>query len=189
MTRGRGRTERDRSPARRLPRLPVIAGVAGLAALAAYLAGEGAPAGPPAEPEPAVWSEGRVRVEVLNLGGVSGMAREATVLLRRSGFDVVSFGNAPAFDPDRASAVVDRVGRRHVAEAVAAALGIDDVVSEPDPNLYVEVTVLLGQEWRGLRTGPLREGGDRPEWWDPWRWIEPSPAPDETNTAPRGAHR
>ena len=37
---------------------------------------------------------GRVRVEVLNAGGVPGMASRATDHLRESGFDVVYYGNA-----------------------------------------------------------------------------------------------
>ena len=50
--------------------------------------------------------DGRVTVEVLNAGGVSGMARAATVALRSAGFDVVSFGNASSFDQVE-SVVVD----------------------------------------------------------------------------------
>ncbi len=117
-----------------------------------------------------VWSEGRVRVEVLNAGGVTGMAKRATDRLRPSGFDVVQFGNAASFDPERPSAVIDRVGRTDVAQAVATRLGIDNVLSEPDPNLYVDVTVVLGREWSGPEGAELPEAArDRP-WWDPRGW-------------------
>lgn len=119
----------------------------------------------------AVWSGERVRVEVYNAGGVSGMAREATGVLREAGFDVVTFGNARTFDPERRSEVVDRVGRADMAQAVAATLGIDNVQSEPDPNLYVDVTVVLGQEW----SAPTHETLAVPEaeqgWWDPRTWF------------------
>jgi LytR cell envelope-related transcriptional attenuator len=119
---------------------------------------EGLNPSPPAE---------RVRVEVLNAGGVSGKARAATEALRDIGFDVVSFGNAGTFD--RAStSVVDRVGRPELARAVADVLGVSDVVSDPDPNLFVDVTVLLGRDWN-------ERGGDTPpperEPWDPRGWI------------------
>ncbi|GIS80058.1 MAG: hypothetical protein CM1200mP14_16240 [Gammaproteobacteria bacterium] len=53
--------------------------------------------------------DGRVTVEVLNAGGVSGVARAATAALRSAGFDVVSFGNASSFDQVE-SVVVDRIG-------------------------------------------------------------------------------
>lgn len=90
--------------------------------------------------------ETRVRVEVLNGGGVGGAARRATEFARAIGFDVVYFGNAASFDRVE-SEVVDRVGRPELAEAVAEALGIGNVRSEPDPDLYVDVSVVLGSRW------------------------------------------
>jgi len=91
--------------------------------------------------------QGRVRVEVLNAGGRRGAAHEATELLRKRGFDVVYFGNADSFGQD-SSVVLDRVGRPDDARGVADALGIDDVRSDPDPNLYLDVSVMLGREWQ-----------------------------------------
>ena len=88
----------------------------------------------------------RITVEVRNAGGVDGMARTATDHLRRAGFDVVGVGNAARFDQE-ASVVIDRVGKPETAADVARALGIDSVRSEPDPNLYVDVTVRLGSDW------------------------------------------
>lgn len=106
------------------------------------------------------WQDGRVRVEVLNGGGVSGMAVRATDGLRDFGFDVVDVGNALPFDAERPSVVIDRVGRTDMARAVAEALGIDNVQSEPDPNLYVDVTVVLGAEW--THPVPMRDSSDTP---------------------------
>jgi len=121
-----------------------------------------------------VWSGERVRVEVFNAGGVSGMARAATEQLREAGFDVVAFGNADAFDPDRPSAVIDRVGRSDIAQAVAGALGIDNVQSDPDPNLFVDVTVVLGREWTVPATQWSGASGvDARDWWDPRGWFAP----------------
>lgn len=116
------------------------------------------------------WAGPRVRVEVLNGGGVSGMARAATEHLRETGFDVVEFGNAASWDIERSS-VVDRVGRPDAARAVAEALGIDSVLSEPDPNLYVDVTVVLGVGWSPeSATAAGDEARSRPAW-DPRRWL------------------
>ena len=118
------------------------------------------------------WAGERVRIEVLNAGGVSGMAREATEVLREAGFDVVTFGNAAAFDSLRASEVVDRVGRSDIARAVATAIGIDNVQSDPDPNLFVEVTVLVGRDWvgpDGIGVAEPLVGDDA--WWDPRTWF------------------
>ncbi|MFC1660597.1 LytR C-terminal domain-containing protein [Gemmatimonadota bacterium] len=90
--------------------------------------------------------EGRVRVEVLNGGGIQGIARSATRALRDSGFDVVYYGNAENFSLD-SSVVLDRVGRLDFAEGVAEVLGIRDVRTQLDSSLYLEVTVHLGGEW------------------------------------------
>jgi hypothetical protein len=101
----------------------------------------------------------RVTIEVRNAGGVSGAARGATERLRSIGYDVVRFGNDDAFDLDR-SVVVDRVGDRAMAEAVAQALGIETVESWPDSTLFVDVTVRLGASWTPQGYGEATD--DRP---------------------------
>ncbi len=123
----------------------------------------------------------RVRVEVLNAGGVQGMAARARDLLREGGFDVVYYGNAPSFGRD-SSVVLDRVGERDAAAAVARSLGVAGISSEPDTALLVDVTVLLGTDWdpeSGLDTDSLQEGSDGEEvrgtdvlWWDPRRLLD-----------------
>ncbi len=100
----------------------------------------------------------RIRVEVLNASEVSGLARDATQVLRDAGFDVVTFGNARVSDADT-SVVFDRVNRPEIARAVADVLGIHNVRSEPDSNLYVDVSVLLGSEWHRPDASAVAEGG------------------------------
>jgi hypothetical protein len=85
-------------------------------------------------------------VEVLNGGGVQGMAGRATELLRDDGFDVVYFGNAQSV-AQGGSVVLARTANRDAAAEVAAALGIEVVRLEPDSTLLVDVTVLLGSDW------------------------------------------
>jgi hypothetical protein len=97
----------------------------------------------PADPTPDASS---IRVEVLNAAGQAGLARTATERLRGRGFDVVYFGNAPAFGQD-SSVVVARTGRLDDAHEVARALGIKSVESQPDSTLLLEVTVVLGSDW------------------------------------------
>jgi hypothetical protein len=156
-----------------MSRLAVILGLLGVVALAgvgAYATsrveldtvGEGLNPAPPPE---------RVRVEVLNAGGVPGQARAATRRLRDLGFDVVKFGNAGSFDRD-SSAVMDRVGRPDLARAVADVLGVERVSTERDPNLFVDVTVLLGRDWQGGDEAGDAEGATpEREPWDPRGWI------------------
>ncbi len=98
--------------------------------------------------------EGRISVEVLNGAGDAGAAALVTEELRRMGFDVKTFGNAPSFDQQRSS-VLDRSGRTGAARAVADSLGVVEVVSRPRADLYLDATVILGRDWRSL-IGPGR---------------------------------
>jgi len=106
-------------------------------------------AGPAASP-----AEERVTIDVRNAGGVSGMARAATQHLRSSGFDVVGMGNAVRMDLD-SSVVIDRTGNLQVAAEVAEVLGIKRVTSDPDLNLFVDVSVQLGANWRPFQAKEL----------------------------------
>jgi hypothetical protein len=96
--------------------------------------------------EPLAIPDSRVRVQVLNGSDKSGLAALATDHLREAGFDVVSIGNARS--SVAASIVLDRVGNRAAADSVARRLGIARVETRRDTTLYLEVTVILGPEWR-----------------------------------------
>jgi hypothetical protein len=133
----------------------------------------------------------RVRVEVLNAGGRTNLAKSATDELRELGFDVVYFGNADSFDRDT-SVVLDRVGSLEGARAVADALGIRNLESQPDSNLFVDVSVVLGGEWEPPAP-PAPPAPARRPWWDLRRFLpppEPTPAggePSGTMANPTGS--
>lgn len=113
----------------------------------------------------------RVRVEVLNGGGRTGMARAATGELRETGFDVVYFGNG---SPRDSSVVFARTDQVEWARLVADELGIRRVVAEPDSNLYLDVTVVLGQEWEPRLDPEVESDGSTP-WWDVRRFFRKRP--------------
>ena len=118
--------------------------------LVAGMAGRGSAPAAPAAAAPQSTAKapvGRVRVQVLNASGRPGLAREATGLLRDRGFDVVEFGNGKGFPPD-SSIVLDRAGRAETARQVADAVGIRRVAARPDPSLFLDVTVVLGRDWK-----------------------------------------
>lgn len=144
------------------------------------LAPGGRPPGAPEPPVPVAGGE-RVRVEVRNGGGKAGMAHEATELLRARGFDVVFYGNARPFDRET-SEVLDRVGRPEMARSVADALRIPVVRSAPDSNLYLDVSVVLGQDWEPPDTEA--EPVVPSAWWDLRRFFRSHPRPEEAG--PRG---
>lgn len=111
----------------------------------------------------------RVRVEVLNGGGKSGMALQATDFLRRHDVDVVSWGNAASFS-DEPSEVIDRVGDPALLEWLGGTLGIPSVSVGIDSTRLVEATVRLGPEW----SVPELLVPDAPEtkpWWDLRRYF------------------
>jgi hypothetical protein len=125
----------------------------------------------------------RVRVEVLNGGQRDGMARVATGELRDDGFDVVYFGNG---SPQDSSVVLARTDRVEFAREVADALGIRTVLAEPDSNLYLDVTVVLGQEWTPPPDSDEEDTLETP-WWDLRRYFKRPgrvPSADERLTDP-----
>jgi hypothetical protein len=87
----------------------------------------------------------RVTVEVLNATNVNGLARRTTRRLRRQGIDVVFFGSASRADAD-STAVIARRGDIAAARRVQAALGVGRVTEDPDSQLLLDVTVVLGRD-------------------------------------------
>lgn len=173
MTRKRRRRRAVREWTRKGNLILGVVAIVVLVAVGVSLSLESArPELPTEDSNEAPWSEERVRVEVLNLGGVSGMGRDATQAIRDAGFDVVELGNVVPFNAQGLSQVIDRVGRTDIAQAVAVAVGIDNVQSDPDPNLYVEVSVLLGSDWVGAGGIAGNDEVIRPSlWWNPRTWF------------------
>lgn len=115
------------------------------------------PDGPPGR-----WSGRAIRVEVINAAGVDQLARRATDHLRELGFDVVYYGNADEFGRD-SSVAIARVDSIEPARRVADALGVMQVEKEPDRNLYLDVSVILGRDW--AEPAPEEEEGVAEVWW------------------------
>jgi LytR cell envelope-related transcriptional attenuator len=87
-----------------------------------------------------------VQVEVLNGTRRQGAARTATRMLRRRGLDVVFLGNADSLTDS--TRVIARRGDPERARYVAAALGAGKVVVETDTFRRVDVSVILGDDFR-----------------------------------------
>ena len=91
-------------------------------------------------------AEHRIIVEVLNGSGRSGLARLGTRRLRRMGLDVVYFGNADSVVDS--TQIVLRRGGAAVAAQVRQALGTGVIGSKPDSLRRVDVSVILGPDYR-----------------------------------------
>ena len=88
----------------------------------------------------------RIVVEVLNGTRRPGFARVATRVLREQGIDVVFFGNAES--PVESTRVLVRRGDPGHGKDVADALGAGRVLIRPDTLRRVDVSVLLGDDYR-----------------------------------------
>jgi hypothetical protein len=104
----------------------------------------------PAYPIPS--PERRITVEVLNGTKRAGVARAATRMLRRRGLDVVFYGNADAAVDS--TQVVVRRGDSAAAQDVRRALGTGRVIVQPDTLRRVDVSVVLGPDFRPRVEGP-----------------------------------
>lgn len=87
----------------------------------------------------------RIKVEVLNGTRTPGLARRATRYLRERGFDVV--GSGTNSEPRATTIVYDRSSHPEWARLVARALNATAVI-RPDSSRYLDVTVILGADWR-----------------------------------------
>lgn len=116
------------------------------------------------EASPGLWEGRRIRVEVLNGAGVDRLAQQATEHLRQLGFDVVYYGNAEDFERD-SSVAIARIDSVEPARRVADALGLRQVVHQPDRNLYLDVTVVLGRDWGDPGELAADEKGDALSLW------------------------
>jgi hypothetical protein len=110
------------------------------------------PPAPRAKSYPIPSPERRITVEVLNGTKRPGVARAATRQLRRRGLDVVFYGNADVAADS--TLVIVRRGDLGTARDVRQALGTGRVVVEPDTLRRVDVSVILGPDFRARVAGP-----------------------------------
>jgi hypothetical protein len=98
-------------------------------------------------------SYAHVQVEVLNGCGEVGISQQVMKYLRIKGFDVVNIDNAEHFTfPE--TIILDRRGERNVSEsakAVARALGTPHVILQKNENRLVDITAIIGKDFRELR--------------------------------------
>jgi LytR cell envelope-related transcriptional attenuator len=87
-----------------------------------------------------------VIAEVRNGTTQPGLARQVTRFLREQGVDVVYFGTADT--PLDSTRILVRRGPLARGREVALVLSIGLVTSKPDSTLRVDVTVLIGKDFR-----------------------------------------
>lgn len=92
-----------------------------------------------------------IQVNILNANGIDGIAANTKQFLRSRGFDVVDIGNNK--ENLNRSMIIDRIGDMASATKLAYSLGINDslIVSQPDSNMYLKCTVLIGKDYKQLK--------------------------------------
>jgi hypothetical protein len=93
-----------------------------------------------------------IQLEVLNGTNEPNIAQRVTETLRAGGFDVVDIGNYKVSNLEK-TMVIARTSDRSAAQSVASYLGIDkkNVLEQPDKNLYLDVSVIVGKDIHQLR--------------------------------------
>lgn len=101
-------------------------------------------------PAPAPAEPSELRTDVLNASGETGVAQNATKVLRSLRVDVIDIGNAAAEPETR---IVDRAGRPNDARLLSELLGCPDVPvwTQFDPAASAQLAVLLGEDFRRCR--------------------------------------
>jgi len=93
----------------------------------------------------------KIRVEVLNGCGRTGVAEKLTDYLRANGFDVVKLGNYRSFEIEN-SIVIGRNEKNQNAEKVAMSVGLgkEYVVQQINPEYLLDVTFILGKDYKNF---------------------------------------
>ncbi|MEN9509731.1 MAG: hypothetical protein RLZZ621_2294 [Gemmatimonadota bacterium] len=89
----------------------------------------------------------RIIVRVVNGSQRRGIARKATFVLRDFGYDVVDYdgqGGAPL----ETTEIVVHTGKTDAAVRVKRALGAGTITARADSSRYVDLTIVIGRDWR-----------------------------------------
>lgn len=102
------------------------------------------------DPEEIFKKNASIRVEVLNGCGVDRLALKVANILRKRGFNVMKIGNASHASFDE-SVIIERLdGNMTNANYVAKRLGCKNIGKDIDPALYIEITLILGKDYKKL---------------------------------------
>lgn len=96
----------------------------------------------------------RIRVRVVNTTRVDGLAKRATAVLRDRGYDVVDYEGDLRKQLD-STLVLTHTGHSDWSDRIVRALGAGKTELRPDTSRYLDVTVMLGSDWKAP-TQPFR---------------------------------
>ncbi len=91
----------------------------------------------------------RIRIEILNGTGRSGLAQEAATALRKRGIDVLKTGNAGHFLHEESILISRKKSPQF--EQLGKILGCDKTVEQLQENTLVDATLILGADYDHLK--------------------------------------
>ncbi len=101
------------------------------------------------DPEEVFKRNSNLRVEVLNGCGVNRLAIKVSDILREKGFNVVKIGDAEKKFPE--TVVVERANEdMKNGKYFAKRIGCKNIGKDVDPALYIDVTVIIGEDYKKL---------------------------------------
>jgi hypothetical protein len=101
-------------------------------------------------PEDALRKNSQLRVEVLNGCGIERLALKVTDILREQGFNVVRIGNTGG-EVHQETIVIERSSEAmEHAQYFSRRIGCANTGKDVDPALYVDITLILGQDYQKL---------------------------------------
>jgi hypothetical protein len=93
--------------------------------------------------------EGRIRVQLLNGTGIVGQSQQVAQRLLPAGFRIVVTANAKSFAYEETQVVFYRREQQEAATRVQEALGVGKLVRSRQPLDVVDVTVVVGADFKG----------------------------------------
>ena len=97
----------------------------------------------------------RVRVRVVNTTSTRALARRVTNYVRDLGYDVVDYGSDNS-ERRATTTIVVHTGHGEWARRLARGLDTDSIEVRPDSSRYIDLTVLIGTEWKPPAAQPFR---------------------------------
>ena len=102
------------------------------------------------DPQEIYKKNANMRVEGLNGCGVDRLAIKVTNILRKKGFNVVQVGNTKNQDFEE-TVVMERSDENMVnANYFAKQIGCRNIDKDVDPALYIEITLIIGQDYKKI---------------------------------------
>lgn len=109
------------------------------------------------DPEEVRKRNSNIRVEVLNGCGENRLAIKVANILRRTGFNVLKIGNATKQDFQNTVVIERSSDDLKNARYFAERIGCKNIGKDIDPALHLEVSLILGQDYKEFFTDVEKE--------------------------------